>query len=413
MRAIALISEAREHGALSKAQAYEQALDPEPARRLGVDPENNHALAQQVPPRRRKRARVSRAAASPPAIAAEEFRVAAAISSTRRISPAARVARETKRSPRRSPRVSSRTAGCALATVPGIGTRPPHGADHRCALGVSLGRGGLAVPPRVHLDVRRWLPPVASPEFGDEKFAFGGGELIAGSVRRTQLIAMRVGRVIARVQVIEGEARRYIARHSPPGVDLPNRAAGGPAGAASARGVLACGRLSDEHRRRARPLARSRAARLLEKHPLLALTELPAALSTLGDPYVSGRAVARELQAQVRAHRGRLRLVGGCCPSFARCWIPTWAMLGSMRPMRSRSSTSFVRSIPIRSGRDSMRSAALVASARGSQYARPRRLPGRAETKPAPPPRPAVALDKTATDANRVARPGSRAPPRL
>ncbi|HUS30636.1 MAG TPA: hypothetical protein VMZ53_19135 [Kofleriaceae bacterium] len=144
------------------------------------------------------------------------------------------------------------------------------------------------------------VPPVPAPELGDEAIAFGG---TAPDGRRTQILVIRIGRVLARIQANEGinaTAARQILHAAvlhPLGIRVAQRGREGIAAywlnvAAPTNAVPA--------------LLHSPGydvARLIEKYPLLAHSELPRAIATLGGKY---EPVARSLasyQAQLRAHR--------------------------------------------------------------------------------------------------------------
>jgi hypothetical protein len=143
------------------------------------------------------------------------------------------------------------------------------------------------------------LPQVAAPQLGDEALAWGG-DTPRG---RTYTVVVRVGRVIARVSASEGmyaAASRQIlhaAMLHPLAAKIAERARQG----------LGADWLAVAYPTNAVPALMASpgydAARLLPRYPLLALPDLPAAMTTLGDQYA---AVARSLasfQAQVRAHR--------------------------------------------------------------------------------------------------------------
>ena len=139
------------------------------------------------------------------------------------------------------------------------------------------------------------LPPVTAPRLGDDALAFGGDQ--------TQIIVVRVGRVVAGLRAREGayaaSARQILhaAMLHPLAAKIVQRARRGIASywldVASPSNVV-------------RKLFASPgydAARLLAQYPLLAHAELPNALVTLGDEYTPVARALASFQAQLRAHR--------------------------------------------------------------------------------------------------------------
>jgi hypothetical protein len=144
------------------------------------------------------------------------------------------------------------------------------------------------------------LPSLPAAQIGEHTFAFG--DQIVGN-RRTHVLVVRVGRVLARLQATEGmyaAASRQVlhaAALHPLGEKIAQRA----------RQAIAAYWLAVAFPTNAVPaLLHSKghdANQLLEKYPLLAHPELPAAMGTLGDRYAAAAAALANFQAQVRAHR--------------------------------------------------------------------------------------------------------------
>ncbi len=148
------------------------------------------------------------------------------------------------------------------------------------------------------------LPMLPTPALGDDVVAFGG-EIVGSDnmVRRSHVIIVRVGRVVARLQATEGAyaaACRNILHAQmlqPIAHKIVQRAHRG----------LAAYWLAVVYPTNAVPaLVHSPghdAARLLQKYPLLGLGDLPAAIATMGDQYGPVARSLASFQAQVRAHR--------------------------------------------------------------------------------------------------------------
>jgi len=144
------------------------------------------------------------------------------------------------------------------------------------------------------------LPPVPTPQLGDDVLAFGDQSV---GNRRTYVIAVRVGRVVARLQATEGlyaAASRQVlhaATLHPLAHKIVQRARQG----------LAAYWIAVAYPTNAVPaLLHSKghdAAQLLEKYVFLAHPEMPGALAMLGDEYAPAAAALANFQAQVRAHR--------------------------------------------------------------------------------------------------------------
>ena len=141
--------------------------------------------------------------------------------------------------------------------------------------------------------------PVPTPQIGDDTRAYEG----EANGRRVQVLVMRIGRVIARLQGSEGgyaASQRQILHAAvlqPLGGRIVRRVRD-----AQARYWLAVAQPSNTVAHLLHSPGYD-AARLLDRCPMLAHAELPNAMLVLGDKY---EAVARALanfQAQLRAHR--------------------------------------------------------------------------------------------------------------
>jgi hypothetical protein len=145
------------------------------------------------------------------------------------------------------------------------------------------------------------LPSLAAPQLGDHTLAFGDSGMTGG--RRTQVIVVRIGRVIARVQAFEGmqaaQAREILhaALLQPLAGKIVQRV----------RKALASYWLAVAYPTNAvAALVHSpgyEAARLITQYPLLAHADLPAAIMHLGDQYMPVARALASFQAQLRAHR--------------------------------------------------------------------------------------------------------------
>jgi hypothetical protein len=143
------------------------------------------------------------------------------------------------------------------------------------------------------------FPVMQVPQFGDEAIGFGDDGSSGG--RRTFVLAIRIGRVVAKVLAIEGQfaaASRQILHSAmihPLASKLVERARQG----------LAAYWLAVVYPTNAVPaLVHTNgynAAQLLPKYPMLAHPELPAAIALTGE-VAAARALA-SFQADLRAHR--------------------------------------------------------------------------------------------------------------
>jgi hypothetical protein len=139
------------------------------------------------------------------------------------------------------------------------------------------------------------LPAVAVHAFGDDTLAFGGD--------RTQIVVVRVGRVVARLHVQEGAyaatARQILhaATLHPLVAKIVQRVRRGLASywldVASPTNAVPALFHSPGYD----------AARLLAQYPLLAYAELPSAMLALGEQYAPAASALASFQAQLRAHR--------------------------------------------------------------------------------------------------------------
>lgn len=141
--------------------------------------------------------------------------------------------------------------------------------------------------------------PLPTPQIGDDTRAYGG----EANGRRVQVLVLRVGRVIARLQVSEGgyAASQRQVLHAAMLNPLANRIVK-RVREAQAHYWLAVAQPANTVAHLLHSPGYD-AARLLDRCPMLAHAELPNAMLVLGDKY---EPVARSLanfQAQLRAHR--------------------------------------------------------------------------------------------------------------
>jgi hypothetical protein len=145
------------------------------------------------------------------------------------------------------------------------------------------------------------LPMLPAPALGDETLAFGDDGTTGG--RRTHAIVMRIGRVVARLQVFEGAyaaASRHIL-HAAMLHPLAQKAV-----LRARQGLSQYWILVASPTNAVPALVHSpgyNAAQLLSKYPLLAHPELPTSLAMMGDDYVPVARALAAFQAQLRAHR--------------------------------------------------------------------------------------------------------------
>jgi hypothetical protein len=145
------------------------------------------------------------------------------------------------------------------------------------------------------------LPWIAAPQFGDETFGFGD-DGSSGS-RRAYVLVIRIGRVVAKLQVLEG-AQAVASRQILHAAMLHPLAA---KIVQKVRAGLAAYWLSIAYPSNAVPaLVHTpgyNAAELIAKYPYLAHGELPEAMVALGDNYIPVARALASFQANLRAHR--------------------------------------------------------------------------------------------------------------
>jgi hypothetical protein len=155
------------------------------------------------------------------------------------------------------------------------------------------------------------LPALPTAELADATIAFGGAGpgRLPGTRHASQSIVLRVGRMVAKLYIVEGPS-------APLGGHLLEQAMLVPlahrivqrAQYMLARYWLSVGRGTDA----ATLFAKSPTARLLSDYPILALPELPAAMLTMGGAYAAAAQALWQLQTQLRgqqwhAHREATR----------------------------------------------------------------------------------------------------------
>ena len=155
------------------------------------------------------------------------------------------------------------------------------------------------------------LPALHAPQLGDATLAFGGATpgRMPGTRHASQIVVVRVGRMIAKLYVAEGPTAPQSGHALDPAMPLPlARRAAQRAQWMLARYWLSVGRGSDA----ATLFAQSPSERLLAEYPILALPELAEAMLTLGDGYAPAAQALYRLQTQLRgqqwqAHRDATR----------------------------------------------------------------------------------------------------------
>jgi len=145
------------------------------------------------------------------------------------------------------------------------------------------------------------LPWIAAPQFGDETFGFGDDGTTG--LHRAYVLVIRIGRVVAKLQVFEGSqalASRQIlhaAMLHPLAAKIVQRVRAG----------LAAYWLAVAYPSNAVPaLVHApgyNAAQLILQYPFLAHGELPEAMTVLGDNYIPAARALASFQANLRAHR--------------------------------------------------------------------------------------------------------------
>jgi hypothetical protein len=303
MRALALIADAAKHGALTAAQGYElEAATRSKLPALGVDPDQNRALVEQLYIAARAAAqapRVARGTTPPPVPAGDPVWEPLFLDETE-LPSYARAEREEASSSRDPTFLAHGGLRAAHAVWTGSEWSPlARIIDSRWVFRSASEAlhflRAMAQPLGDH------LPALSAPQLGDHTLAFGDDGMTGG--RRTQILVLRVGRVIARVQAVEGthaaQAREILhaVLLQPLAGKIVQRV----------RKALASYWLAVAYPTNAVPaLVHSPgydAARLLAQYPLLAHAELPAAIAQLGDPYAPVAQALASFQAQIRAHR--------------------------------------------------------------------------------------------------------------
>ncbi|MGE5183733.1 MAG: hypothetical protein ACM31C_16790 [Acidobacteriota bacterium] len=303
-RALPVISEGRQYGALTRAQAYD--LEAKVRARLavlGVDSEVNHMLSQELfaaAAAAEQAPRAARASVAPPVgiddpawrtLFLEEIDLAGCVRREHdEIVLASEPAFQSHGGLRAGSTAWAADESSALARV----------VDSRWVFRTTTGAAGFARTLAATLGLA--LPAVFAPQLGDETLAFGDDVVIPG-IRRTHILVVRVGRVVARLHASEGEqaaASRQVlhaAMLHPLAAKIAQRARQG----------LAAYWLAVAYPTNAvAALVHSPgydANRLIQRYPLLALPELPAALATQPDPYPRVASSLASFQAQLRAHR--------------------------------------------------------------------------------------------------------------
>jgi len=300
LRTLPLIAEAAQHGALTRAQAYEaEAVVRSRLAALGLSPTDNHELAQQLFAAARaaeRSPRMARGTASP--VPAEDP-VWKPLFLDEADLPDCALAGEDESLGANDP-VFAGHGGLRAGYCAWVGdesTALARLSDTRWVFRTSTAAAYYLRAVRARLG--DGLPALAPPALGDEALAWGG-ETPRG---RTQIVVVRVGRVIARLAASEGmyaAASRQIlhaAMLHPLAGKIVQRARQG----------VAAYWLAVVYPTNAVPaLLHSPGfdtARLLAKYPLLALADLPAAMTTLGESYAPAARSLASFQAQVRAHR--------------------------------------------------------------------------------------------------------------
>jgi len=155
------------------------------------------------------------------------------------------------------------------------------------------------------------LPALHVSQLGDATLAFGGATpgRLPNTRHASQIVVVRVGRMIAKLFVAEGPAAPQTGHALDPSMPLPlAQRAAQRAQWMLARYWLSVGRGADA----AALFAQSPSPRLLAEYPILALPELTTAMLTLGDAYAPAAQALWQLQTQLRgqqwqAHRDATR----------------------------------------------------------------------------------------------------------
>jgi hypothetical protein len=305
LRALPLIAEAGQHGAFSRAHAYEQeAIVRSLLAALGVDPHENHQRALQLHAASRDAAAAERApraarGSAPPPISAEDPVWKPLFLDESELPHAARTTGDESFSSADATFLSYGGIRAGYAAWRGDERSPlAHLVDARWVFRTAAAAAQFLRAPAMAAVFSDGLPPQVAPSFGDDTLAFG-----SDTGQRTQVIVVRVGRVIARLQATEGayalSCRQIL--HSTSLHPLAQRMV------QRARQGLAAYWLAVAYPTNAVPALvhahGHNASGLLEQYPLLAHADLPAALATLGDTYVPVARSLASFQVQLRAHR--------------------------------------------------------------------------------------------------------------
>jgi len=304
-RAIALIAEARQRGALANAQAYglEGTLRTNLAA-LGIDSGANRALAEELFAAARAApdeldANLARGSAPPPPIPTEDplWRPLFLDSSDLPNHVPAEHDDALSASEPAFAALGGMRAGFAAWTAhmssPMVRVvdsrwvfRTARAADNFMRSGESFSDG---------------LPRQQAPQFGDETLAFGEDGITGGI--RAYVLAIRIGRVVARLRATEGgyaAASRQVLHSAmlhPLAARIVQRARQGLAAywlaVAYPTNAVAALVHTPGHN----------VAQLLPAYPLLAHPELPSAVATLGDSYLPAARALASYQVQMRANR--------------------------------------------------------------------------------------------------------------
>lgn len=308
LRLLPIIAEARQSGSVSRGQAYElEGTVRENLASLGVDAETNHDLAGQLFAAARATADAERAAAEaarkpvhvqrPPT--EEELWRPLFLDATELPDHAPTEYDESV--PSHEPAfvaLGGLRAGF-VAWVADESAAMARVVDSRWVLRTNTAAATFARALAAVL--AEGLPTLGARELGDETFTFGDDGTTGGP--RAFALVVRVGRMVAKLQALEGpralESRRILhaAMLDPLAVRVVQRMRNG----------LGAYWLAVAQPTNAVPaLVHApgyNAAALLDKYPLLALPDLPAAMATLGESHLAAANALAMFQANLRAHR--------------------------------------------------------------------------------------------------------------
>ena len=303
LRLLPLVQEARLGGALSRAQAYElEGTVRNNLAALGVDPHDNHTLAQELfaAARTAADARPNRPArgTAPPPVSSDEVTWTPLVLENSDL-PQHMLAARDEVNPANDPTFAALGGlrAAAVAWVADESSPMAHILDSRWAFRTAAAAAQFLHGAALH-DGLRSFP---APQLGDDTLAFGDDGSHGG--RRAYVLVIRANRVVARLHVVEGTmatASRQIlhpAMLHPLGEKIVHRA----------RKAVAAYWFAVVYPTNAVPaLVHSPgydASRLLSRYPLLAHPELPAALAVLDEKYVPAARALASYHAHLRAHR--------------------------------------------------------------------------------------------------------------